>query len=109
MAPTFVMCAKKAGKGKDYSDPNNWRGICLAEIPAKIQSSIISNRLLLHLEMSELKHNAAAFLEKVALMPFMPSKLHFRFENNMAKTHGPFLLIWSKHLTQQITVFFLQF
>ena len=45
------MCAlRKAGKGKDYSDPNNWRGICLAEIPAKIQSSIISNRLLLHLE-----------------------------------------------------------
>jgi hypothetical protein len=45
------LCAlKKAGKGKDYSDPNNWRGICLAEIPAIIQSSIISNRLLLHLE-----------------------------------------------------------
>ena len=45
------LCAlRKAGKGKDYSDPNNWRGICLAEIPAKIQSSIISNRLLLHLE-----------------------------------------------------------
>eukprot|EP00978_Attheya_sp_CCMP212_P012884 scaffold32178_cov54-Attheya_sp.AAC.2 len=25
------------GKGKDYAEPNNWRGICLAEIPAKIQ------------------------------------------------------------------------
>jgi hypothetical protein len=41
------LCAlRKAGKGKDYSDTNNWRGICLAEIPAKIQSSIISTRLL---------------------------------------------------------------
>eukprot|EP00978_Attheya_sp_CCMP212_P039629 scaffold207894_cov31-Attheya_sp.AAC.1 len=31
-------CAlRKAGKGKDYADTNNWRGICLAEIPAKIQ------------------------------------------------------------------------
>jgi hypothetical protein len=46
-----VLCAlRKAGRGKDYSDPNNWRGICLTEIPAKIQSSMISNRLLLHLE-----------------------------------------------------------
>jgi hypothetical protein len=45
------LCAlRKPGKGKDYSDPNNWRGICLAEIPAKIQSSIISDRLLHHLE-----------------------------------------------------------
>eukprot|EP00978_Attheya_sp_CCMP212_P009820 scaffold23398_cov58-Attheya_sp.AAC.4 len=35
--------------GKDYVEPNNWRGICLAEIPAKIQSSIISTRLLGHL------------------------------------------------------------
>jgi hypothetical protein len=27
------LCAlRKAGKGKgDYSDPNNWRGICLAK------------------------------------------------------------------------------
>jgi hypothetical protein len=42
---------RKPGKGKDYSNPNNWRGICLAEIPAKIQSSIISSRLLEHLKL----------------------------------------------------------
>jgi hypothetical protein len=41
---------RKPGKGKDYAEePNNWRGICLAEIPTKIQSSIISMRLLGHL------------------------------------------------------------
>jgi hypothetical protein len=47
------LCAALAegGKGKDHSDPNNWRGIRLAaEMPAKIQSSIISTRLLQHLE-----------------------------------------------------------
>jgi hypothetical protein len=46
-----LLCAlQKPGKGKDYSSPDSWRGICLAEIPAKIQSSIISTRLLNHLE-----------------------------------------------------------
>eukprot|EP00978_Attheya_sp_CCMP212_P004158 scaffold9027_cov61-Attheya_sp.AAC.6 len=46
------LCAlRKPGKGKDYGNPNNWRGICLAEIPAKIQSSIISSRLLEHLKL----------------------------------------------------------
>eukprot|EP00978_Attheya_sp_CCMP212_P012017 scaffold29800_cov23-Attheya_sp.AAC.1 len=46
-----TLCAlAKQGKGKDHSDPNNWRGICLAEIPANTQSSIISTRLLIHLE-----------------------------------------------------------
>eukprot|EP00978_Attheya_sp_CCMP212_P005530 scaffold12431_cov57-Attheya_sp.AAC.5 len=48
------LCAlKKTGKGEDYGNPNNWRGICLAEIPgAKIQSStIISSRLLEHLKL----------------------------------------------------------
>eukprot|EP00978_Attheya_sp_CCMP212_P005525 scaffold12430_cov41-Attheya_sp.AAC.1 len=45
------LCALiKPRKGKDYGNPNNWRGICLAEIPAKIQSSIISSRLLEHLK-----------------------------------------------------------
>eukprot|EP00978_Attheya_sp_CCMP212_P004968 scaffold10957_cov56-Attheya_sp.AAC.1 len=45
-----ALCAlRKPGKGKDYAEPNNWRGICLAEIPVKIQSSIISTRLLGHL------------------------------------------------------------
>jgi hypothetical protein len=47
-----TLCAlRKPGNGKDYSNPNNWRGICLAEIPAKVQSSIISTRLLSHLEL----------------------------------------------------------
>eukprot|EP00978_Attheya_sp_CCMP212_P006399 scaffold14557_cov67-Attheya_sp.AAC.2 len=46
-----TLCAlAKQGKGKDHSDPNNWRRICLVEIPAKIQSSIILTRLLKHLE-----------------------------------------------------------
>eukprot|EP00978_Attheya_sp_CCMP212_P023595 scaffold72636_cov45-Attheya_sp.AAC.2 len=45
-----TLCTlQKPGKGKDYEEPNNWRGICLAEIPAKVQSSIISTRLLGHL------------------------------------------------------------
>jgi hypothetical protein len=41
---------QKPGKGKDYGDPNNWRGKSLTKIPAKIQSSIISSRLIKHLE-----------------------------------------------------------
>eukprot|EP00978_Attheya_sp_CCMP212_P000249 scaffold481_cov63-Attheya_sp.AAC.10 len=46
-----ALCAlQKADKGKDYSDAHNWGGICLAEIPAKIHSSIISSRLLSHLK-----------------------------------------------------------
>eukprot|EP00978_Attheya_sp_CCMP212_P035773 scaffold157687_cov54-Attheya_sp.AAC.1 len=47
-----TLCAmRKPGNGKDCSNPNNWRGICLAEIPAKVQSSIISTQLLSHLEL----------------------------------------------------------
>eukprot|EP00978_Attheya_sp_CCMP212_P025913 scaffold84199_cov28-Attheya_sp.AAC.1 len=48
-----TLCAlRKPGNGKDYSNPNNWRaGICLAKIPAKVQSSIISTRLLSHLKL----------------------------------------------------------
>eukprot|EP00978_Attheya_sp_CCMP212_P039614 scaffold207669_cov57-Attheya_sp.AAC.2 len=41
------LCAlQKPGKGKDYAEPNNWRGICLAEIPAKLQCFMISTKLL---------------------------------------------------------------
>eukprot|EP00978_Attheya_sp_CCMP212_P018863 scaffold52116_cov40-Attheya_sp.AAC.1 len=36
-------------KGGDISDPNRWRGVCLSDIACKIQSSIISARLLEHL------------------------------------------------------------
>eukprot|EP00978_Attheya_sp_CCMP212_P045747 scaffold359180_cov28-Attheya_sp.AAC.1 len=35
-------------KGGDISDPNRWQGICLSDISCKIQSSIISARLLEH-------------------------------------------------------------
>ena len=45
------LCAlQKTGKGKAYASPDSWRGFCLADIPAKIQSSIILTRLLKHLE-----------------------------------------------------------
>jgi hypothetical protein len=46
-----LYALRKPGKGKDYADPNNSRGICLAEMVAKIQSSIISTRLLEHLKL----------------------------------------------------------
>jgi hypothetical protein len=44
----------KAGK-KDYTTLNSWRGIMLKELPAKVMSSFISMRLLLHLGEVELE------------------------------------------------------
>jgi hypothetical protein len=49
------MCTEKGWQRKDYSDPNNWRWICLAKILTKRQSMIIPNSLLLHLEMVRLE------------------------------------------------------
>eukprot|EP00978_Attheya_sp_CCMP212_P040237 scaffold217553_cov44-Attheya_sp.AAC.1 len=81
------LCAlRKTGKGKDYGNPNNWRGICLAEIPAKIQSSIISSRLLEHLKLVGIETQyGCASLAKDAQMPYA-----FAIKNalQMRQQHG---------------------
>eukprot|EP00978_Attheya_sp_CCMP212_P031055 scaffold116061_cov62-Attheya_sp.AAC.2 len=55
---------KAAGKSKYYSNSNDWRVICLAEIPAKIQSLIILSRLLLNLEKIGIKTQYGCVLGK---------------------------------------------
>ena len=43
-----ILCALP--KKGDLSDPNKWRGTCLADLANKVVSSIMSTRLLKHLE-----------------------------------------------------------
>eukprot|EP00978_Attheya_sp_CCMP212_P039188 scaffold201541_cov24-Attheya_sp.AAC.1 len=91
---------RKAGKGKDYSDANNWRGICLAKMPAKIQSSIISSRLLSHLEKVgiDTQYGCMPGKDYTDALSVIKTALQTRKQNG--KTPGQSLLIWwSKRLT----------
>eukprot|EP00978_Attheya_sp_CCMP212_P008602 scaffold20224_cov53-Attheya_sp.AAC.2 len=90
----------QAGKGKDYSYANNWRGICLAKIPAKIQSSIISSRLLSHLEKVRIETQEYGCVPgKGCTNALFAIKMHSKLESSMGKIPGQSSLIWSKRLT----------
>jgi hypothetical protein len=78
------LCAlQKPGKGKDYPSPDSWRGICLAEIPAKIQSSIISTRLLKHLEIVGIETQYGCVPGKGCADALFLSRPHYKPANKM--------------------------
>jgi hypothetical protein len=86
-------------KSGDLSNSNNWRGITLLAVIAKLFCSVLSNRMTSHMQVIGLEAQCGFMPGKSTMTPSSPCGFPCRSVTGFRRIRGCFLSILSKLLT----------